>query len=260
VSVVAERESGATFEELSEALETKREKLRERNAKLIELVSEEQVALDDFLRAAPDKNPWTVGTKPQRRHDEVVKVERENANLEKTVETLAGHVAREATLRSVENLRAKTERMQALHKARERLWKQAGKLFEPIVLECWNPFSENAEELQALRREVTPEMLQAVQMLEPEVASAWEQTASEGFQPRDLSVFVEALIELTADPRGEGHRGETTETITRYADHVQPLPGEPRQKRTVVDHESKKYGSRLPKLLPDLRRQVRAVE
>jgi hypothetical protein len=181
-----------------------------------------------------------LGDPTERKRTRTPKVEREIANLEKTVETLAGHVAREATLRSVENLRAKTERMQALHKARERLWKQAGKLFEPIVLECWNPFSENAEELQALRREVTPEMLQAVQMLEPEVASAWEQTASEGFQPRDLSVFVEALIELTADPRGEGHRGETTETITRYADHVQPLPGEPRQKRTVVDHESKK--------------------
>jgi len=97
-------------------------------------------------------------------------------------------------------------------------------------------------------------------MLEPEVASAWEQTASEGFQPGDLVAFCDALIDLTVDPRGEGHRGETTETITRYADHVQPLPGEPRQKRTVVEHASRKYGSRLPKLLPDLRGRARTVE
>ena len=62
MSAVAEREA-ATFEELEAALERKRERLRASSAKLLDLVSEEQVALDDFLRATPDKNPWTVGTK-----------------------------------------------------------------------------------------------------------------------------------------------------------------------------------------------------
>jgi hypothetical protein len=98
-------------------------------------------------------------------------------------------------------------------------------------------------------------------MIKPEVSSAWEQTASEGFQPRDFVAFCEALVELTADPRDEGHRGATTTVETRFADSdMRPLPGEPRQTRTVVEHESKKYGSRLPKLLPDLRGQVRSVD
>jgi hypothetical protein len=55
------------------------------------------------------------------------------------------------------------------------------------------------------------------------------------------------------DPRAEGHRPETIEIINSYADASMRPAGEPEQRRTVIEGGSRKYGSRLPGLLPDLR-------
>ena len=267
MSAVAERETAATFEELTEALDQKRERLRERSAKLLELVSEEQVALDDFLRATPDKNPWTVGTKPQRRHDEVVKVEHAIGNLEREVESLVAHVNREGALRDVANLKAKTEQIEKLNAAIARRLKESGKAFEQFIRECWNEYAELLEQRAALRSDVAQSgTLRNVQMLDPEAASRWEEVSVAPETPRtgappDAGAFCEMLIEVMLDPGNDGYRGETTEVIRRYADSDMPRPhGEPKEIRTVVEAGNRKYPARLAELLPDLRGKDVRVE
>jgi hypothetical protein len=266
VSAVVEKESGATYEELATALERKRERLLASSAKLLDLVQEEQVALDEFLGLTPDKNPWTVGTKPQRKHDEVVKVEREVANLEREIETLVVHVTREGALRDVESLKAKTAEIEKLNRATARRLKEAGKAFEQFILEQWNPLAELQEQRAALRGEVTPETLRAVQMLDPEAASRWEEVSVAPETPRtgappDVGAFCELLIEVMLDPGNDGYRGETSVVETHFADSdMKPLPGEPRHTRTVVQGGNRKYPPRLAELLPDLRGKDARVE
>lgn len=265
MSAVAEREA-ATFEELEAALERKRERLRASSAKLLDLVQEEQVALDEFLGLTPDKNPWTVGTKPQRRHDEVVKVEREISNLEREIGTLVVHVTREGALRDVESLNAKTAGVEKLNAATRRRLKEAGKAFEQFILECWNPYAELQEQRAALRGEVTPEMLRAVQMLDPDAASRWEEVSVAPETPRtgtppDVGAFCELLIEVMLDPGGDGYRAEPGIVETHFADSdMKPFPGEPRHTRTVVEGGNRKYPPRLAELLPDLRGKDVRVE
>jgi hypothetical protein len=266
VSAVAEREVGATFEELTQALDQKREKLRERSAKLLDLVQEEQVALDEFLRLTPDKNPWVATTKPQRRHDEVVKCEREISNLEREIGTLVVHVTREAALRDVENLKAKTAEIEKLNRATARRLKEAGAAFETFVLEQWNPYAELLEQRAALRGEVTPETLRSCSMLDPEAASRWAEVSVAPETPRtgappDVGAFCEMLIEVMLDPGNAGYRAEAGVVETNFASSdMKPLPGEPRHTRTVVEGGNRKYPRRLAELLPDLRGKDARVE
>jgi hypothetical protein len=265
-AAVAEREA-ASLEELEAALERKRERLRASSAKLLDLVQEEQVALDEFLRLTPDKNPWTVGTKPQRRHDEVVKVEREIANLEREIGTLVGHVNREGALRDAESLKAKTAEIEKLNRATARRLKEAGAAFEQFILEQWNPYAELLEQRAALRSEVAQAgTLRSVQMLDPEAASRWEEVSVAPETPRtgappDVGAFCELLIEVMLDPGNDGYRGELTIVETNFAaSDMRPLPGEPRHTRTVVESGNRKYPTRLAELLPDLRGKDVRVE
>jgi hypothetical protein len=183
----------------------------------------EQVALDEFLRLTPGKNPWTVGTKPQRRHDEVIKVEREVANLEREIGTLVAHVTREGALRDVENLRTKTAEIEKLNAAVARRLKESGKAFEAFILEQWNPLAELLEQRATLRTEVAQAgTLRSVQMLDPEAASRWEEVSVAPETPRtgappDAGAFTSMLIDVTLDPGNDGYRAEPTIVETHFA-------------------------------------------
>jgi hypothetical protein len=108
--------------------------------------------------------------------------------------------------------------------------------------------------------------LQNVQMLEPEVASAWEAVSVAPETPRtgappDAGAFCEMLIEVCLDPGHDGYRGEPTIVETNFAaSDMRPVPGEPRHTRTVVEAGNRKYPARLAELLPDLRGKDARVE
>jgi hypothetical protein len=69
------------------------------------------------------------------------------------------------------------------------------------------------------------------------------------------------LIEVMLDPGNDGYRGEPSVVETHFADSdMKPLPGEPKNTRTVVEGDNRKYPPRLAELLPDLRGKDVRVE
>jgi hypothetical protein len=173
MSAVAEREV-ASFEELQAALEKRQAERQQLLSKLAELVQREEAERSALLRAKPDADPYAVGAKAKRFHDERAKTERAIANLEKTIEVLIGHLNEAGAVRAVEGLRELTEQAEKLKKAEDAAWRKAGRVLEEL-LSVWNPLAENYEERERLRGEAERENLPTQARLDAEVGSAWEQ-------------------------------------------------------------------------------------
>jgi hypothetical protein len=235
MSAVAEREV-ASFEELQAALEKRQAERQQLLSKLAELVQREEAERSALLRAKPDADPYAVGAKAKRFHDERAKTERAIANLEKTIEVLIGHLNEAGAVRAVEGLRELTEQAEKLKKAEDAAWRKAGRVLEEL-LSVWNPLAENYEERERLRGEAERENLPTQARLDAEVGSAWEQAID--FQgprvPTDIGSFVEMLLEMVLDPHGHGYRESE-------------------------NGGDRRYGSHLPGLLPDLKGQDRRVD
>jgi hypothetical protein len=237
MSAVAEREA-ASLAELQAAIEKRQAERQQLLTKLAELVQTEEAERSALLRAKPDADPFAVGTRAKRLHDERAKIERAISNLEQTIVVLEGHATAAGAERAVDEVRGYTERAQKLSKADDALVRKAGKILAEELLPVWNQLSESYEAREALRGEVERAgLLPSARFLDPEAVSAFEQVIDfPGPRiPVDIGGLLEMLLEIAFDPSNHGYR-------------------------EVENGGDRRYGSHLPKLVPDLKGQDRRAE
>jgi hypothetical protein len=116
-------------------------------------------------------------------------------------------------------------------------------------LEVWNRYADNREARASLCLEIE-NALKNVRMLDAETAAAWDHVADPeegpgpGSRAKDIGAFVEMLVEIIFDPYHNGYRGETSTVFD-----AESGPS------IAVDAGDKRYGRRLPNLLPALQAQ-----
>ncbi len=232
------------FAELALALEKHKEKRQLLETQLTDLATQHQAALNEELAKEPGTNPYRIDTEPYKLREKLRKIEGQLETLGPVIETLTAQLNREGALKTVAEVRAGVERMQELHEAAEADLTETGDLIGEAVLSIWNRYAENREERIALRREIEA-VLPSVRMLDAEVAARWDALEDpEGPQaPKDVGKFVELLVECIFDPYNQGYRGGTSTGIDAFG------------RSYPVESGDKRFGRRLPNLLPDLRGQ-----
>jgi hypothetical protein len=237
VSAVAEREA-ASLEELQAAIEKRQAERQQLLIKLAELVEREEAERSPLLRASPEKDPFAVGTRAKRLQDERAKTERAIENAEKTIVILQGHATAADAERAVDQVRGYTEQVEKLDKADDATWRKLGRTLAEEFLPEWNKLAESYMQREQLRGEVERGgLLESARFLDPETVSAFEQVIDfPGPRiPVDLGGLMEILLELAIDPSNHGYR---------EAEHG----------------GDRRYGTHLPKLVPDLKGQDRRAE